>query len=81
MCLVPYLVPVSDKYLKFRIRCGERGIRTPGTLQYNGFQDRRDRPLRHLSNNCLFQKSGAKVTLFSETGNSPNEISTMPDNS
>ena len=29
--------------------CGERGIRTPGTLLYNGFQDRRDRPLCHFS--------------------------------
>jgi hypothetical protein len=29
--------------------CGERGIRTPGTLLYNGFQDRRIRPLCHLS--------------------------------
>ena len=29
--------------------CGERGIRTPGTSRYNGFQDRRIRPLCHLS--------------------------------
>ena len=28
---------------------GERGIRTPGTLRFNGFQDRRNRPLCHLS--------------------------------
>ena len=28
---------------------GERGIRTPGTSRFNGFQDRRDRPLCHLS--------------------------------
>ncbi len=28
---------------------GERGIRTPGTLPYNGFQDHRIRPLCHLS--------------------------------
>ncbi len=28
---------------------GERGIRTPGPLQVNGFQDRRNRPLCHLS--------------------------------
>ena len=39
--------------------CGERGIRTPGTSRYNGFQDRRNRPLCHLS---LF--ATAKVTLF-----------------
>ena len=30
---------------------GERGIRTPGTSQFNGFQDRRNRPLCHLSKN------------------------------
>ena len=29
--------------------CGEGGIRTPGTSRYNGFQDRRNRPLCHLS--------------------------------
>ena len=28
---------------------GERGIRTPGTLRYAGFQDRCIRPLYHLS--------------------------------
>ena len=28
---------------------GERGIRTPGTSRYNGFQDRRIRPLCHFS--------------------------------
>jgi hypothetical protein len=28
---------------------GEGGIRTPGTFRPNGFQDRRDRPLCHLS--------------------------------
>ena len=36
--------------------CGERGIRTPGPVKVNGFQDRRDRPLRHLS--------GGKSTTF-----------------
>ena len=37
--------------------CGKRGIRTPGALQLNGFQDRRNRPLCHLSadkNNIVF---------------------------
>ena len=29
--------------------CGERGIRTPGSFTFNGFQDRRNRPLCHLS--------------------------------
>ncbi len=28
---------------------GEGGIRTPGRLPFNGFQDRRIRPLCHLS--------------------------------
>ena len=28
---------------------GERGIRTPGPVTVNGFQDRRIRPLCHLS--------------------------------
>ena len=28
---------------------GETGIRTPGASQHNGFQDRRNRPLCHLS--------------------------------
>ena len=32
---------------------GEGGIRTPGTSQYNGFQDRRNRPLCHLSKKNL----------------------------
>ena len=30
-------------------RSGERGIRTPGGVTLNGFQDRRIRPLCHLS--------------------------------
>ena len=38
---------------------GERGIRTPGASQLNGFQYRRNRPLCHLS-----LKSGAKALLF-----------------
>ena len=49
---------------------GERGIRTPGTSQFNGFQDRRDRPLCHLSNDfsiALLFKSSAKVELFLKT--------------
>ena len=37
------------KTLISNVYCGERGIRTPGTLQFNGFQDRRNRPLCHLS--------------------------------
>ena len=48
---------LSDPF--FILCCGERGIRTPGASQLNGFQDRRNRPLCHLSS-----KSGAKVLLF-----------------
>ncbi len=36
--------------LIFSVYCGETGIRTPGTSRFNGFQDRRNRPLCHLSN-------------------------------
>ena len=47
---------------------GETGIRTPGTSRYNGFQDRRNRPLCHLSktslSEVLFVKSGAKVRIY-----------------
>ena len=38
---------LSDSF--FILACGERGIRTPGASQLNGFQDRRNRPLCHLS--------------------------------
>ena len=36
--------------LKALVYGGEGGIRTPGPLTVNGFQDRRDRPLCHFSN-------------------------------
>ena len=39
---------------------GKRGIRTPGPSQVNGFQDRRIRPLCHLS------ISGCKITNISQ---------------
>jgi hypothetical protein len=32
-----------------KLSSGERGIRTPGPVTVNGFQDRRIRPLCHLS--------------------------------
>ncbi len=35
--------------MRFSLSGGERGIRTPGTSRYNGFQDRRIRPLCHFS--------------------------------
>ncbi len=37
----------SDDYKGF---CGERGIRTPGPVTVNSFQDCRNRPLCHFSN-------------------------------
>ena len=40
------LVVFTTRYADFG---GERGIRTPGTSQYAGFQDRCNRPLCHLS--------------------------------
>ena len=58
----------SRNYLIYTLYCGETGIRTPGTSQYNGFQDRRNRPLCHLSktslSEVLFVKSGAKVRIY-----------------
>ena len=39
----------SHRHLFASCFCGKRGIRTPGTSQFNGFQDRRNRPLCHLS--------------------------------
>ena len=41
---------------------GKRGIRTPGTFQYFGFQDRRNRPLCHLS--FAFGEKACKSTAF-----------------
>lgn len=40
------------------------GIRTPGTSRYNGFQDRRDRPLCHSSVRVIFSIRCAKVYPF-----------------
>ena len=58
----------SYKTLIFNVYCGETGIRTPGTSQYNGFQDRRNRPLCHLSKTPLSEvlsvESVAKVRLY-----------------
>ncbi len=52
----------STRYADFG---GERGIRTPGGVTLNGFQDRRIRPLCHLSEikNC-FVLTGAKVATY-----------------
>ena len=40
--------------------CGGGEIRTPGTFQYDGFQDRSIKPLWH-SSVAVFEFSGAKV--------------------
>ena len=60
--------------LRSLLFCGERGIRTPGTSRYVGFQDRCNRPLCHLSNKLLCQTlwslflfDVAKVWNFFET--------------
>jgi hypothetical protein len=51
----------------FKKAGGEGGIRTPGPVTVNGFQDRRNRPLCHLSgrkikaSNSIFKK---KIKLF-----------------
>ncbi len=37
--------------------CGERGIRTPGSVTFNSFQDCRNRPLCHLSGRKIMSLS------------------------
>ncbi len=47
---IPQIVTLTRDFLRFAIlSSGETGIRTPGASQHNGFQDRRNRPLCHLS--------------------------------
>ena len=66
--------PIMTKALleesRSALQGGETGIRTPGTSRYNGFQDRRNRPLCHLSKLLcqvlLFFKSDAKVRIIFE---------------
>ena len=55
-----------NKSLIIRLYCGERGIRTPGGVTLNGFQDRRNRPLCHLSMTATVYPSivGAKLDVF-----------------
>ncbi len=43
---------------------GERGIRTPGRLPVSGFQDRRNRPLCHLSQDEHFTYKSLALTGF-----------------
>ena len=62
-----YLYPLYDLW-DLSVRCpvlsvtfsGETGIRTPGTSQYNGFQDRRNRPLCHLSKTPLLRSASLR---------------------
>ena len=48
-----YKIKSGSNFRCFLISCGEGGIRTPGTSQYAGFQDRCNRPLCHLSKGFL----------------------------
>ena len=63
----------SRKCLIYTLYCGETGIRTPGASQHNGFQDRRNRPLCHLSKTPLSEvlsvESGAKVRIIFKSAN------------
>ena len=60
----------SRKALTLReLTRGETGIRTPGASQHNGFQDRRNRPLCHLSktpsgSTSIFQRRGKGTNIF-----------------
>ena len=50
--------------------CGERGIRTPGPVKINSFQDCRIRPLCHLSSMFHIPFKGiAKVRIISKPAN------------
>ena len=50
-------------FTRFNIFGGERGIRTPGPVTVNGFQDRRDRPLCHSSGAKIRNFTACKKTL------------------
>ena len=70
----PRKVLIYRDFLCFAIlSSGETGIRTPGTSQYNGFQDRRNRPLCHLSKTSFSRStsllSGAKVQIIFNSAN------------
>ena len=64
---------IKTESSKKLLSSGETGIRTPGTSQYNGFQDRRNRPLCHLSKTPLSEvlsvESGAKVRIIFKSAN------------
>ena len=56
----------SRNSLIYTLVCGERGIRTPGTSQCGGFQDRCNRPLYHLSNLSYDRLVGRRETCSPE---------------
>ena len=60
-----YMYRIKKVAVKTTTFGGEKGIRTPGTLRYAGFQDRCNRPLCHLSLN-----DDAKLDAFLITCNS-----------
>ena len=45
---------------------GRGGIRTPGGFPLNGFQDRRNRPLCHLSKNCAKYYLSRLMSLYQQ---------------
>jgi hypothetical protein len=46
--------------------CGERGIRTPGPVTVNSFQDCRNRPLCHFSRKSGLTYCGCKYSKLFE---------------
>ena len=59
---------------------GKRGIRTPGPVKINGFQDRRIRPLCHLSvckGTNFFYYNQIFLSFFSHTIDIQNNIFTF----
>ena len=54
----------SSRLLCILSKCGEGGIRTPGASQLNGFQDRRNRPLCHLSKGQKYGKDSKPPNKF-----------------
>ena len=54
---------VYDEGLRGGVSGGERGIRTPGPVTVNGFQDRRIRPLCQLSGLLHDEQGPIKVRL------------------
>ena len=58
----------DQKLIGFELPGGGRGIRTPGTLRYNGFQDRRIRPLCHSSGREISKKKQSEDEKIEEYG-------------